>query len=155
MPRCGAISTAPETGTTCTSLPAAAKKRAGEVRKDRRDARRAPNVVQRTDAALLARGDDQPAAAELEIEARFERASGFGDEVPAGDAGIRGAVGDELGNVLRAHEDGLELAAERRGEGALAAGPYLEAGVVEQIPAVLVQPAFVGKCDSEHGVWIG
>ena len=78
-------------------------------------------------------------------------ATGLADQVPAGHAGIGRAVGHELGDVLGAHENGFELAAERCGERALAGRPDFEAGVVEQVAGVLTEAALVGQRDSEHG----
>jgi DNA-binding protein HU-beta len=71
-------------------------------------------------------------------------------EVPPGDARVGRAVGDELGDVLGAHEDRLELAAERRGEGAVAAHAHLEPGVGEEVAGVLGEAALVGESDPEH-----
>ena len=59
------------------------------------------------------------------------------------------AVGDELGNVLRANEDRLEVTAERCDEGALAGGAELEARVGEQRAHVLGEAPLVGKCDAQ------
>jgi hypothetical protein len=84
------------------------------------------------------------------VEQRVEAAAALADQVPAGDARVGGAVGDELGDVLGAHEDRLELAAERRGEGAVAARPDRQAGVGEQLARLVGEATFVGKGDAEH-----
>ena len=110
------------------------------------------HVRQRADPAVFTGGDHQTAPPKLEIQSRLERPLGFGDQIPAGNSGIGGAVGDELGNVLCADEDRLEFSAERRRKGAFAAAPDLEPGVVEKLAALLFQAAFVGKRYSEHEV---
>src|SRR6185312_16667248 len=109
------------------------EKRAGEVWKDGRDSGRARHVRHRPYTAVLACGDDQPALSEAEVQTGHERALRLRDEIPSRDPGIGGAIRDELGDVLRPHEDCFEFAAERRGERAVAAGPDLEAGVGEQV----------------------
>jgi len=108
------------------------------------DARSRRDVVERADAALVARGDRQAAAAELEVGQLVQDSSGLAHEVEARDPGVGGAVGDELGNVLRAHKQSLELPAERRGEGARAGRPDLETGVGEKLASLLGEPSLVG-----------
>jgi hypothetical protein len=69
---------------------------------------------------------------------------GLAHEVPARDAGVRRAVGHELGYVLRAHEQPGELTAERRRQRAVAGGANVEACLAEQLPCVVGEAALVG-----------
>ena len=109
--------------------------------------------LERGDAAVVARRDDEAAARRSRGRASTSSvALGLADEIPAGDAGVGRAVGDELGDVLRADEDRLELAAERGGERALAAGADLEPGVVEQLAGIVGEPSLVGQRDSQHSL---
>ena len=117
MPRCGAISAAPETGTTSTALPALGEELRGDAREDGRHARAGRQVPRCVVRPLSSRRrHDEAAAPERQVRELVEVASGLAHEVPPGDAGVRRAVGDELGDVLRAHEERLELAAERGGQ---------------------------------------
>ena len=127
---------------------------AREPRKDRRDATRgvvAEQVRHAVYAALLTGGHHHAAAAEAEVQSILEVAPRLTNEIPAGHAGIGGAIGDEFGNVLRADEDSLELAAEGGGERAVTPPARVEAGVGEQVARLVGQPALVGKSDLEHG----
>ena len=72
------------------------------------------------------------------------------DEIPASDPDVGRAIGDELGDVLCAHEDGLELAAERRDECALAARADFESRIAEELAHVLGEPALVRQRDFQH-----
>ena len=153
MPMCGAISAAPDTGTTSTRLAALAEEALGDAREDRGDAcagarcRRAVAMPLSSRAATASRQRPNSRSA-----SSSSVRPGLADEVEARDAGVGGAVGDELGNVLRADEQRLELAAERRGEGARAGGADLESGVGEELAGFLGETALVGKCDAKHEV---
>src|SRR5690606_6715931 len=105
----------------------------------------------RADGRVLAHGEGQPAAAELEVEEHLERAAGLLDQVAAGDADVRGAVCDELRDVLCADEEGEELAAEGREERPLAARLELEAGAPAQLSRAVGQPPLVGQRNADHG----
>jgi hypothetical protein len=176
MPRCGAISAAPTPAPRPPGSPASAKKR--RVTRGKTVATRGtlaslpettrptrvplatrPAITRRcrrpTGSALLARRHHEPAAAEAEVEQHVERAARSRHEIPPRHARVGRTVGHELGDVLRAHEDGLELAAERRGERALAAGANLEAGVVEQLAGLLGETSLVGQSDAEHAEVVG
>ncbi len=122
----------------------------GDARKHRRDAHARRNVVDRGDAAVVLGGDGQAAAPELEVGELVERAAGLAYEVEAGHASVGRAVGDELGNVLRAHEQRLELTTERCSEGAWPGGANLQTGVGEQVAGLFGEPPLVWKCNAKH-----
>ena len=121
IPRCGAISAAPETGTISTRRPTDAKNRAvtrGKTVATRVPARMSSSAEMPLSSVAATARRQRP---KVEIGQLLERATGLAHEIAPGDAGVGGAIGDELGNVLRPNEERLELAAQRRGEGARAA----------------------------------
>ena len=108
------------------------------------------DVIERHDAALLVRCDDESASTELEVEQRLERAIGLGHEIPTRDTSVSRPIGNELGDILRANEERLELAAERGGERAVAEGAHAEAGLGEESARFVGQTTLVWESDSEH-----
>jgi hypothetical protein len=132
-------------------LPARGEEVRRHAREHRRHAGAGPKRVDARDPTLLRRGNGEAAAAERQVREVVEVSSGLAHEVGSGDPGVRRAIGDELGDVLRAHEQRLELTAERGRQRAGAGGTNLEAGVGEQLAGFFRQPSFVGQCDSEHG----
>jgi hypothetical protein len=95
------------------------------------------------DARILARREHQPAAAEFEVQPDVDGLAGLADQVPPGDTGVGHPIRDQLGDVLAADEDGLELTTQRCGERPFAAGADLQACVGEDASHVLGQPALV------------
>ena len=77
IPRCGATSAAPETGTTSTAQAGVGEEAARDAREARGDAvwrfRVRSQVGDRVDFAVFAGGDDEPAVAEFEVEQRVDR----------------------------------------------------------------------------------
>jgi len=129
---------------------------AGDVGKDGGHAHALPilsDIGHRANTRVLPRGHHEAAPAEAEVEVGGEGASRFVHQVPAGHAHVGGAVGHELGDVLSAHEDGLELPAEGSGEGALAGRADFESGVVEEFAGVFGEAPLVGEGDTEHRVF--
>ena len=63
---------------------------------------------------------------------------------------MSGTVGYELGNILRADQDGLELPAQRGDERALTARTHFEPRIAEELAHILGEPALVGQRDSQH-----
>jgi hypothetical protein len=103
----------------------------------------ADNLIDPFYPAILARGDDEPAATEIEIQAHIEITLGLTDEVPSGNARVRCTIGDKLRDILGTNENRLELAAERCGESAFAAGAHGEPGVFEQLARLVGQASLI------------
>ena len=78
-----------------------------------------------------------------QVEQHLQGAVGLADQVPAGHAGIGGVVRHELRDVLGSNEDRLELASQRRREGALAGCLYRQARFGKQGTYLVGEPAFI------------
>ena len=88
-------------------------------------------------------GGREPAAAVAELADPRQLGAGLGQQVDAGDAEVGDAVADELDDVVRAHEQDVELEVlDARDEAAVVLLED-EAGVVEQAQGRLDQPALV------------
>ena len=87
----------------------------------------------------------------MTLRANVELALGLTDQIPARNPGIGRPIGDELGNILGAHEDRLELTAEGCGQGALTASLDGEPCILEQLAGFFRESALVGKGDLQHG----
>src|SRR5687768_957103 len=120
-----------------------------DAREGGRDAART-NVRERGDAALVAGRDDETTAAEIEIEAHVEVALRFAHEIPPRNARIGRAVSHEFRNVLRANEDRLEFAPQRRRQRAVAARTHGQSRVLEQLARFFSEPPLVGERDLQH-----
>ena len=114
------------------------KEGARDVWKHRGHATLLRNVSHSADATVLTRSDDDRASTKCEIKSGRQWPSRFHDEVPSRDASVRRAVGDELGNVLRANKDGLERPTERRRQRPFTGCADGKSGVREQFAALLV-----------------
>jgi len=79
----------------------------------------------------------------LTNQAGNERPFGLPNEVQTGHPGVCCAVSHELRDVLGAHENGLELAAEGRCQDPVAGRAHLKASVVEQIAGILGEASLV------------
>jgi hypothetical protein len=130
--------------------PCPVEEAAGRAREGGGDARPIGDVLQRRDPALVAGGDDEAAPSILEVEQHVDRALRLAHQVPPRHAGVGRTVGHELGDVLRADEDRLELAAERGGERAVAAHAHLEPRVLEQLARLFGEATLVGESDAKH-----
>jgi hypothetical protein len=94
----------------------------------------------------------EPTAAELQISQLVELSARLANEVESSDTCVRGAVRDELGDVLCADEECLELSPQRCSEGARASSTDLEASVSEELAGFLRESAFVWQRDAKHDV---
>src|SRR5690606_4918897 len=119
-------------------------------RKYGRDPSTGGHIAHVLDVRVLAHRDDDTATAEPEIEYIQYVTAALDDEVEAGDPEIRGAIGHELRDVLRAHEQRDELAPERRLQRALARGLERETRPFEQVACLRREPALVRKCNPDH-----
>jgi hypothetical protein len=111
----------------------------GDAREGRRDSGGASvdsDLVNRLNSRVLAHGNHEPTATELEIEARGQWTLRFGNQVQSGDTGVSGTVGDELRDILSADENGFKLTASRRAEDTIPGRADFKPGVVEQLTGV-------------------
>jgi len=122
----------------------------------REDSRHSPanDLIESFDSAVLSRCDYQPTPPKIEVETDLQRSFRLAHQVPASYAGVGCAVRNELRNVLSPNEDGLELAAEGRGQCTLASRADRQPGIGEQLSGFFRKAALVRKCDLQHGVTV-
>jgi len=108
------------------------------------------DVGERADPAFFARREHQAALAELEVQQHVERTAAFAHQVPSGDARVGRVVGNEFRDVLRSHEDRLELTAERGRERAFIDRVDGKARLAEQGANVVGKTTFIGQGNLQH-----
>ena len=141
-PSRGATSTAPEIGMTSTGMPSLLEEPARGVRVGRRD----PQAGQVLDGLLrrvVRDGRGEPAAPVAEVADARQLGAGLGQQVDAGDPEVGDAVADELDDVVRAHEQDVEVEVLDARDEAPVVLLEDEPGVVQQAQGRFDQPALV------------
>ena len=141
-PRRGATSTAPEIGITSTGNRARFEEPTRGVRVGCRDPQ-AGQVLDGLVRQIIRNGGGEAALPVAEVADPRQLRARLGQQVDAGDAEVRHAVADELDDVVRAHEEHVEVVVlDARDETAVVLIKH-EARIVEEPKGRFDQPSLV------------
>ena len=147
-PSRGATSTAPDSEMTSTAIPWEAKKRRAMLGCDVATLAPARSPIAWSGESD-GHGGRQATAAVAKIPEHRQVGAALGEDVHAGHARVRDAVGDELDHVAGAHEQDVQrVVLDARDEAAIVLLEH-EARIVQQAERRLDQPALVGDGETE------
>ena len=147
-PRRGATSTAPEIGMTSIAMPRSREEPASDVGVGRGDSD-AGQVLEGLVRRVCGGRGGEPAAAVAEVADAGQFGAGLGEQVDARDADVGNAVADEFDDVVRPHEQDVEVEVLDARDQAAVVLLEDEARVMKQGERRLDQAPLVGDGQSE------